>query len=306
MEVRSLSEDDVPALEALLMRRPSHNLFHLSSLAEHGLASPSEPQGRPWAIGAFRDGELVGVVMALRGTGGIYHEPGDGDTLAGLAEVVMDRASRGTLSLLSSHASQAEPLLPLIQGSSAGLGATAAMDRCFFRMLYPDDLNLPGMVPGFGAPRLAVEGDMERLIDFYEVGFYSLAHLPTRAAWRNRLSEQLAFRTLFLIEDGQGGVASAALSSAEGGNGAMLGGVATLDKYRGKGLSALCVGALCAYLFGSGLESISLFYLQHNDPAGRVYDKLGFTTAGEWLLVPLGLGVSFSPVFGIADRTRET
>ena len=72
----------------------------------------------------------------------------------------------------------------------------------------------------------------------------------------------------------------------------MLGGVATLAEYRGRGLSALCVGALCEYLARKGLGTVSLFYLKDNAAAGRVYDKLGFHQAGEWLLAPLGLGGS--------------
>ena len=144
-------------------------------------------------------------------------------------------------------------------------------------------------------PRLAVNADMERLIDFYEVGFYSLAHLPSRAAWRNRLTEQLALRTMFIIEDERGKIVSAAQSSAEGGGGAMLGGVATLEKHRGKGLSSLCVAALCDYLFKKGLRTASLFYLKDNTAAAHVYNKLGFRADGEWLLVPWGWAWRFAP-----------
>ena len=226
---------------------------------------------------------MVGALMALRGTGGIYHTPGDGDTLQALAKVVLDKAHEGRLQLLSGHASQLEPLLPLVR--EAGIGR---FDRCYFNTLLSSDLRLPDKVQGFGAPRLGTESDMERLIDFYAVGFYSLAHLPSRAAWHNRLSEQLAYRTLFLIEDVEGRVISAALSSAEAGRAAMLGGVATLPEHRGKGLSALCVGALCDHLFRKGMDTISLFYLIDNEPARRVYHKLGFRAAGQWLLVPLG------------------
>jgi RimJ/RimL family protein N-acetyltransferase len=298
MQTRPLTQADLPVLYRLLMREPEHNLFHLGGLREHGLASSiSAPQGRPWAVGAFRDSTLSGVMMALRGTGGIYHSPGDDDTLGALASVVVDRASAGSLSLLSGHASQIEPLLPLAHEAGVGQG-----DRCWFRTLYPQHLVLPWHVDGFGAPRRATDADMERLIDFYEIGFYSLAHLPTREAWRNRLVEHLAFRTLFVIEDADGAVASAAMSSAEGGNGAMLGGVATREKYRGLGLSALCVGALCAHLFDGGAGQVSLFYLKDNTPAARVYDKLGFSHAGEWLLVPLGMGTSFGPLLGFRPR----
>jgi RimJ/RimL family protein N-acetyltransferase len=298
MRIRPLTQVDLPALHALLMSQPEHNLFHLGSLRENGLASSaSAPQGRPWAIGAFREPDLAGIVIAFRGTGGIYHAPGDSETLDALASVVVDRVSAGNLSLLSGHASQLEPLLPLVHKAGVDQG-----DKCWFRTLYPPDLVMPPNIDGFSAPRRAGDADMERLIDFYEIGFYSLAHLPTREAWRNRLTEQLTVRTLYVVEDAEGAVASAAMSSAEGGNGAMLGGVATRDKYRGLGLSALCVGALCADLFQRGASQISLFYLKDNVPAARVYDKLGFTHAGEWLLVPVGMGASFGPLLGFRPR----
>src|SRR5438067_10647078 len=120
MQVRPLSSDDRPALEGLLMREPAYNVFHLSALVEHGLGNASEPRAMPWAIGAFRGGELSGAVMAMRGTGGIYHETGDNETLEALAGEVANAAKRGALSLLSGHASQIGPLLPLVQHADVG------------------------------------------------------------------------------------------------------------------------------------------------------------------------------------------
>lgn len=283
---RRLTDADRPALEALLCREPTHNAFHLSTLREFGVESPG---GESWAMGAYRGDDLAGAAMALRGTGGIYHAPGHGEALEALAGAATDQVMLGKLALLSGHASQLDPLLSL-----AGSLTYGHMDRCDFVTLRKGELQPPASaVPGFGPPRLASGDDMERLIDFYLHGFYSLARLPTRAAWRNRLSEQLAFRTLYLVEDERGAVASAALSSAEGGGVAMLGGVATIDEYRGRGLSALCVSALCDHLFRSGTEAVSLFYLQGNHAAARVYDKLGFHPAGEWLLAPVGAGFLF-------------
>jgi RimJ/RimL family protein N-acetyltransferase len=283
---RRLTNAERPTLEALLCREPPHNAFHLSVLREFGAESPG---GETWAIGAYRGDELAGAAMALRGTGGIYHSPGDADVLSALAGVVTDQVMLGKLALLSGHASQIDPLLSL-----AGSLVYGHMDRCDFVSLRQGELRPPGgTVPGFGPPRLATGDDMERLVDFYLRGFYSLARLPSRAAWRNRLSEQLAFRTLYFAEDERGAVASAALSSAEGGGAAMLGGVATMDEYRGRGLSALCVAALCDHLFRSGTEVVSLFYLRDNHAAARVYGKLGFRPAGEWLLAPVGAGFLF-------------
>ncbi len=289
LKVRVLTNDDAGIMSGLLMQEPQLNVFHLSALREYGLT------GGSWAVGVFRDESLVGVVTALRGTGGAYHTRGDNEVLEELASIVHDRVLGGRLALLSGHASQMNALLPLVQSSVSG-----RPDRCWFRTLSPNNMVLPDEgEPGwfepdlFGKPRRADDSDMEALIDFYLHGFYSLAHLPSREAWRTRLSEQIAFRTLYLIKDRNGVVVSAAQSSAEGGRAAMLGGVATLDVYRGLGLSTRCVGALCEGLFGSGIDVISLFYLKDNTPAERVYEKLGFEPTGEWLLIPMGLGILF-------------
>jgi RimJ/RimL family protein N-acetyltransferase len=296
---RVLQNADIAALERLLLGAPQYNVFHLSVLSEVGLG------GSTWAAGVFLDGNLVGAVMASRGTGGVYYTSSDEQVLDSLANVVRERSMNGRLALLSGHSSLLDPFLPLVRSSIGG-----RMDRCDFCVLIRPAPQAGEQVqetnpsiapisrfasrnPQWRSPRMAVDADMERLIDFYLPGFYSLARLPTREAWRDRLSDQLAFRTLFLIEDTEGRVVSAALSSAEGGGAAMLGGVATLDEYRGLGLSTLCVGALCEDLFAQGMQSVGLFYLKDNVPAARVYARLGFKRADEWLLVPMGLGIVF-------------
>jgi GNAT superfamily N-acetyltransferase len=296
---RVLQNADIAALERLLLDAPQHNVFHLSVLSESGLGGPT------WAVGVFLDGAMAGAVMASRGTGGVYYTSSDEQVLDALANIVRERSMNGRLALLSGHSSLLDPFLPLVRSSIGG-----RMDRCDFCVLTrptpqaehtgqdtaaagaPVSQSAP-RDPQWRSPRMAADADMERLIDFYLPGFYSLARLPTREAWRDRLSDQLAFRTLFLIEDTEGRVVSAALSSAEGGGAAMLGGVATLDEYRGLGLSTLCVGALCEELFAQGVRSVGLFYLKDNVPAAHVYARLGFKPASEWLLVPMGLGIVF-------------
>jgi predicted GNAT family acetyltransferase len=172
-----------------------------------------------------------------------------------------------------------EPLLTHLRPPVVGEG-----DHCPFQELRPADLHPPPPPPDGGPPaRRATLADMEPLIDFYIRGFYSLARLPTRNAWRARLSEQITHRTLYLIEQ-DGIVVSAAMSSAETPRAAMIGGVATVKDYRNRGLSARCVHGLCADLFARGIEQIGLFYLPANKPAARVYAKLGFQPAGEWWL----------------------
>ena len=60
-----------------------------------------------------------------------------------------------------------------------------------------------------------------------------------------------------------------------------------------RGLSGICVSALCTHLFAAGRAEIGLFYLPGNTPAARVYTRLGFQPAGEWWLTRLNGGLRF-------------
>jgi RimJ/RimL family protein N-acetyltransferase len=213
---------------------------------------------------------LAAAVVAHQGIAwSVWDTP---DQAAALAATLPDLG----IDLLSGPRPVVEPLLAHLRPPAVGEG-----DHCPFEELRPADLHPP---PDGGPPaRRATLDDMEPLIDFYIRGFYSLARLPTRAAWRARLTEQITHRTLYLIEQ-DGIVVSAAMSSAETPQAAMIGGVATVKDYRNHGLSARCVHGLCADLFARGIEQIGLFYLPANKPAARVYAKLGFQGAGEWWL----------------------
>src|SRR3954470_20256133 len=127
MQTRPLTPGDRPALEQLLLREPTHNQFHLSALAEYGFGNAPDPQGLPWAIGAFRGVQLSGVFMDLRGTGVFYQVPEGQVRLEAMAEEGAARATKGKLSLLNGHASQIDPLLPLIE--KVGVGQD---DYCYF------------------------------------------------------------------------------------------------------------------------------------------------------------------------------
>ena len=240
---------------------------HLSwrGLGEDGMRGFGCPD--PSANGAPA---LAAAVVAHQGIAwSVWETP---DQAAALAAALPDMG----VDLLSGPRPVVEPLLAHLRPPAVGEG-----DHCPFQELRPAELHPP---PDGGPPaRRATLDDMDPLIDFYIRGFYSLARLPTRAAWHARLSEQIIHRTLYLIEQ-DGIVVSAAMSSAETPQAAMIGGVATVKEYRNRGLSARCVCALCADLFARGIAQIGLFYLPANKPAARVYDKLGFRPAGEWWL----------------------
>jgi RimJ/RimL family protein N-acetyltransferase len=261
-QTRLLAPDEAPQLEALLAGQMLAATYARSHLRAAGL----RPGGvRAWGWPAH--GGLVAALVARDGISwAVWADPAAPPALAA-------RLALLDAQLLSGPAGQVAPLL------TGALGARLiGQDRCPFEVLTPGTFQ-----PTPGPARRATPADMERLIDFYSHRFYSLTYLPTRAAWQARLGEQLAHRTLFIVEHA-GRVVAAAQSSAETPDSAMLGGVATLPAYRNQGLSGICVSALCADLFARGRARVGLFYMPGNTPAARVYARLGFQPAGEWWL----------------------
>jgi RimJ/RimL family protein N-acetyltransferase len=264
-ETRLLAPEEAPALEDLLAPQEPAALYARSHLRRCGLG----PGGvRAWGWPAA--GPPAAALVARDGIGwAIWGDPAAQAPLAA-------RLQAQQVQLLSGPAPQVAPVLAAVSPRHV-----TGQDRCPFELLTPTTFQ-----PVPGPARQAIPADMERLIDFYSHRFYSLTYLPTRAAWQARLSEQLAHRTLFVVEHA-GRVAAAAQSSAETPAGAMIGGVATLPAYRNQGLSRICVSALCAHLFAAGRRQIGLFYMPGNTAAARVYAHLGFQPAGEWWLTRL-------------------
>jgi GNAT superfamily N-acetyltransferase len=270
---RTLHPVDGPVLDALLAGWALPAAYARSHLREHGLALDTVR-----AIGCalppdHATGGLAAALVAHDGIGwALWREPTEAAALAAALPFVGP-------TLLSGPRVLVEPLLAYLPPDRV-----SGVDRCPFERLVPGNLRPPPAAAG-PAPvaRRATLGDMDPLIDFYMRGFYSLAHYPTRAAWRARLTSQITYRSLYLIEQ-DGMVVSAAQSSAETSAVAMIGGVATVAAYRNRGLSAICVHALCTALFAAGVREIGLFYMPANAPAARVYQKLGFRGDDEWWL----------------------
>ncbi len=74
-------------------------------------------------------------------------------------------------------------------------------------------------------------------------------------------------------------VAATAMTTAETETAAVIGAVATLPAYRGRGYASACVTALAAALKREGKR---VLLSPKNEAAGRLYRQLGFTPCGEW------------------------
>ncbi len=267
-QTRPLVPAEAPALEALLAGYGLAGVYAQSHLRALGLRIGGV---RAWGWTPPGATDLAAALVAREGIGwAMWRDPAAHGPLGA-------RLAALHLQLLSGPPAQVIPVLAEMPSRRV-----EGQDRCPLRVLTPATFQ-----PAPGLSRPATEADMEALIDFYSHGFYSLAYLPTRAAWQARLGEQLAHRTLFVVEHA-GRVVAAAQSSAETPDSAMIGGVATLPAYRNHGLSGACVSGLCAHLFAGGRRQIGLFYMPGNEPAARVYARLGFQPSGEWWLTRLG------------------
>lgn len=274
---RKLYANDQAALTALLSQAPHANLFQLSRLREFGLPTP--PREQPFSVwGFYQDARLIAEVSLFNGSIALYCS--DPAAMPALVAQVC-RIRPDGVSGIRHHV---DALL-----ATLGPGVTLGRDDCTFCWLdHPARAAIEVPNPTLPTPRRALLGDIEALIDFYQHGFYTLTHLPTRELWRQRLLDQLLKRDTFIMVE-RGRIVAAAQCSAESDDHAMLGGVATLPLRRGRGYSAACVSALCAHLFDKGKRRVCLFYLATNQPAARLYQRLGFTAGDEWVIARLGL-----------------
>ena len=67
-------------------------------------------------------------------------------------------------------------------------------------------------------------------------------------------------------------------------NYAQLGGVLTLPEYRNHRLATKCVSMFCKKYFEKGFNTIILFTSKENIPAIKVYKKIGFKNAENFII----------------------
>lgn len=136
-----------------------------------------------------------------------------------------------------------------------------------------------------GLARPAVPADLDSLAQLYAgagIMYRSRVNVAAKLEKRDRVLVIEAIRP-----GGRGSrIVSCALINVEGAEAGLIGGVYTLPEMRGRGYAAACVSALCRDLQADG-KMPCLFY--ENPIAGRVYRRLGFTEAGQWSVLYLGL-----------------
>lgn len=259
--IRPLGEPDRTALRSLLSEAPQINLYPLGNLDTNGF---DQDFCEFW--GDVIDGRLRGMINRYMVGWTVYGEE--------------DADWEGMGAIVDSHASVAERL----QDNPGGIASFLPYIHCYAPASLTEDsvMELPwGGLQEQSAPdgfvvRRATLDDLVGLVPFFaDAG--DMSRTPAG------IERPLRDRRIWMALKGNE-VVSAALTNAETGDMAMIGGVYTSPAWRGKGLSQAVCSALCAELFASGRQPV-LYW--HYPPAGHVYAKLGFRPIGTWRSVRL-------------------
>jgi uncharacterized protein len=143
-------------------------------------------------------------------------------------------------------------------------------------------MRLMAVPPGVMIRR-ARPSDLESLTALYyhADGFESAGLDQVRRTMYGRIR---SLRTW--VAESQGQLQSAASTSAETAQAAMIGGVWTAPTARNRGLCTAVTGALSRELVAEGRRPY-LFYLIDNAAAAHVYSQVGFSTIGPWSVIYL-------------------
>lgn len=259
MTTRKLIEADREDYLALVSQEPVLNLYFLGNAAALCFDDPI------WEVwGDFVGGTLVGVLMRYTAGWNVYDTPGT--DLEAFARIIDNHPIIARR--LQDNVQTAPSLLPLLRNYVP----TRVEEQTLCRLRAEDfrDDAPPWPV------RRATWRDLEVLAQFY-----ARAEEMTRS--RPGVERPLRDGRVFVVEEG-GEIVSAALTNAEIPGMAMIGGVYTPPRHRGRGYARACVAALCRELLAEGKTPV-LYY--GNPAAGHVYRRLGFIPIGTWRSVRL-------------------
>ncbi len=262
--VRLLTEADRAAVIALLQQAPALNLYMVGNLEQLGF---QHELSQFW--GDFTD--APGEAAQLRGVLNRYMTGWDAYGL-----LATDWAALGRV--IDTHPIQAvrlqdnpggvPSLLPYLKRYRAAQSVVETL------MALSPAQFVPQPVPPSVTVRRATMADLPAL-----VAFYARAENMTRTA--PAVARPLQDTRLWMAVAGDE-VLSTALTNAETGNLAMIGGVFTKPSARKRGLSRAVCGALCQDLIATQRQPI-LYW--RNPTAGSVYRQLGFQEIGQWRAV---------------------
>jgi len=262
--IRLLTEDDHKSVSTLLNRDPALNLYMLGNMETLGFA---QNFCQFWGDWSEADG-----TRRLRAVLNRYM---NGWTVYGLPDADWPGLAR----FIDTHPEPATRL----QDNPGGIPSfTPFLRRYRVDQLHTEELMAldavdfsPQPAPDQIVIRRATLADLPALTRFY-ANAGDMSRSPTGVERPLRDTRVIVAES---ITEKDGEIVSSALTNAETGRMAMIGGVFTPVHARGRGLSQAVCSALCASLLADGKRPA--LYWKH-PAAGAIYRKLGFHAVGEW------------------------
>jgi uncharacterized protein len=272
-QIRRLGEHDLPEMEAFLASQPGYSLFLRANLS---YLHSSMELVRYW--GAYTGERLTAVLMMVGRRAMMCYSPPGTPPMAHLAQVAVQHQMDFTMG-------QPRCVDALLAASGRSLSSRREHYLAQYRMRAANDETTTTVVPvPLGAlVRRAEIHDLEALTTLYyrTDGFELLGRDQLRRVLSGRI---WGLRTWIAEVDGF--LCSAASTSAESPDAAMIGGVWTAPNMRNRGLSTVVVSALSRELREEGRRAF-LFYRIDNAAAARVYLHAGYSRIGRWSVAQL-------------------
>jgi GNAT superfamily N-acetyltransferase len=279
VHIRPLDSPDASQLEAFLLPRRDSSMF-LRSNAKRGGLNHSEGTPKQTFVGAFRDGELVGVVA--QGASGmlLIQAPYCAADLAHACVGLSQRPVTGLAGPLP-HLDQARTALGLKEED-----ASYNRDEWLYGLDLCDLIVPTALSTGLVACRAPAPDERDTLCAWrlaYDIEALGATDTDeTRQRSARFLDQQMADGHAWVALECGAPVSLAAFNAALP-DIVQLGGIYTPPKLRGRGYARVAVAASLLAARERGVERAILF--TSNPSAARAYEALGFLRTGSYAVI---------------------
>jgi RimJ/RimL family protein N-acetyltransferase len=266
LRVRTLRERDQPAALAYLDRAPLLNLALADLVTRLGESKPAEA-ARPEVLGAWRGRELAGLAGIAPSV--VFDASAERDVL----EAFFPHLVRVGSGLVKSTEEVVAPLGEWL----AAQGRRVLLDRIEIGFaLEPESARLVEAAPPLHV-RDATLADLDPLVEAARQSLLE-ENRPDPSE-----SDPLGFRrwvksrvSRAVVVEREGTLGFVGYADVRSSRGWLLQGVFTWPALRRSGLAAVGVSELCRRAFASGSAHVQLAVIEGNEPAERLYERLGF------------------------------
>jgi predicted GNAT family acetyltransferase len=261
-------EEDREKIMAYLRTEPEYNLFLIGDIENHGMSADFQD------VMAYEHGGRLDSVLLRYHTSYIPYSQYD-DFESQPLLTALDTPNLRFLSGKKAVMDRLRPHFPDFSWKNSYLMRLETADLDSSGENHPE---LPDAVM-----KIASADDIPRLVDFL-MGIAEFSGDGAREERISRLTKAIApgGGSRYYLYWQAGRVIASAGTAAENSISAMVIAVATAPDRRGLGLASRLVTALSRDLLSGRLQYLCLFY--NNPDAGRIYRRLGFKDAGEWIM----------------------